>query len=415
MKTKITGKSISLISTFLNLGLGILKVVFGILINSIALIADGIHSALDVISSFVTFLGIKTAEKPADTKHPYGYLKAESLAGFVVTIFLAITGIWIVYEAVKRFFGEEPTIFSLKAIGVVIFCILLQEIMARVKFSFGKKNQSLALIADAKHSQADVLSSLGVLAGLFLIKFFPLADAVIALLIGIYILFETWIVGKEITESLLDVANVEVEERIKKICASHKIEIADLKTRKIGNYNFAELKIKLPLRLKVEKVAEITKALEERLLRNIPELKYLVISIEPYDMKKSTVIGFLGKRFCEEQGFEKIGPAKKGRRIIIPVENNQISQKFGSQYYLLIDIKDNAIQRKEEMKNPYFEKGSPKGVRFARAVRADEVVTVAIGPNAKQSLENLGIRVSIVDQNKSLEEIINSLLKKENL
>ena len=406
-------QTVSLISTFLNASLGVLKVIFGIFSNSIALIADGIHSSLDVISSFVTFLGLRTAKKPVDEKHPYGYFKAESLAGFFVTILLAITGIWIIVEAIKRFLGENPAVFSLRAIFVIIICIILQEIMARIKFLYGKRFQSIALIADAKHSRADVLSSIGVLIGLFLIKYFNLADAIVALGIGSYILVETVLIGREITDSLLDVANKEIEERIRKICASHKIEIADLKTRKIGAYNFAELRIKLPLKLKVEEVGEITKNLEEKLLKNIPELKYVVISIEPYDMKKSIIVGMLGRRFCEEEGFEKIGPEKIGKRIIIPIKENKINDKFGSREYLLLDIKDQKVQRKEILKNPYFEKDAPKGTRFAKAVRADEVATPIIGPNAKQNLENLGIKIHLVNPHQSLEEILELITKEQ--
>jgi len=410
----MTTQTVSLISTFLNASLGVLKVIFGIFSNSIALIADGVHSSLDVISSFVTFLGLRTAKKPVDEKHPYGYFRAESLAGFFVTFLLAITGIWIIAEAIKRFLGENPAVFSLRAIFVIIICIVLQEIMARLKFLYGRKFQSIALIADAKHSRADVLSSIGVLIGLFLIKYFNLADAIVALGIGGYILFETVLIGKEITDSLLDVANKETEERVRKICASHKIEIADLKTRKIGAYNFAELKIKLPSKLKVEEVGEITKNLEEKLLKNVPELKYVVISIEPYDMKRSVVIGMLGRKFCEEEGFEKIGPEKIGERVIVPVKENRINERFGSREYLLLDIKDQKVQRKEILKNPYFEEGAPKGTRFAKAVRADKVFTVQIGPNAEQSLKNVGIEIHLIKPNQTLEELINFLISQVN-
>ena len=254
-------ESISIISTFVNMGLGISKLFFGTLIGSVALVADGIHSSLDVISSFVTFLGLKTAKKPFDETHPYGYLKAESLAGFFVMILLAITGIWILYEAIQRFFGGESVTFSLYAILVVIGSILITELLARLKFKYGRKFQSLALVADAEHSRADALSSVGVLGGLFLVKYFSLADAIIAIGIGLYIIFEAFQIGKEITDSLLDVANKNVEEKIKKICESHKIEVADIKTRKIGGSNFAEIKIKLPPKLKVENVQKITKTL----------------------------------------------------------------------------------------------------------------------------------------------------------
>ena len=79
-------KSISLISTLANLILAITKLAVGSIIGSLALTADGVHSGLDVFSSLITFWGIRLREKPADEKHPYGFWRAESLAGFLVTI-----------------------------------------------------------------------------------------------------------------------------------------------------------------------------------------------------------------------------------------------------------------------------------------------------------------------------------------
>jgi len=306
----MTPISVSIISTFLNFGLGLVKIFFGLVINSIGLIADGIHSGLDVLSSFVTYLGLKTAKKPVDEKYKYGYFKAESLAGFLVAILLAITGILILKEGISRFFGEEMVKFSPLAIFVLAGAIVINEGMARLKFYYGRKFQSLALVADAEHSRADVLSSIGVLIGLFIAPFFSLADALAALVIGGYILFETVKIGKEVTENLLDVSNKEIEERIKKICVSHKIEISFLRTRKIGPYNFAEIKIKLPPKLKVEEVQQIVEILEERILANIPEIKELTISIEAYEMSKTVVLPRLGKKIGELKGFERIGPSK---------------------------------------------------------------------------------------------------------
>ena len=404
-------QSISIISTFVNLGLGISKLFFGSLIGSVALVADGIHSSLDVISSFVTFLGLKTAKKPVDKTHPYGYFKAESLAGFFVMILLSVTGIWILYEAIGRFFGEKSVIFSSTAIFIVIISILVTELMARLKFQYGRKFQSLALVADAEHSRADALSSLGVLAGLFLVQYFSLADAIIALGIGGYILFEAFQIGKEITDSLLDVANKNLEEKIKKICASHKIEISDLKTRKIGAFNFAEIKIKLPPKLKLGNVQEITKLLEERLLSNIPELKYIIISIEAYEIEQSIILPRIGKKMCQSEGFEEIGPKKLGKRVIIPLQNQEISDKFGVEEYLVIDKKDNKILIKEIIKNPYFEKGIPHGARFAKGVRTDKVLTRQIGENAKQNLENFGIEIEMISSHKNLNEILEEIEK----
>jgi len=399
-------QSVSALSTFVNLGLGISKLVFGFLASSMALIADGIHSSLDVLSSFVTFWGLKTARKPVDEKHPYGYWKTESLAGFLVAILLGGSGIWILYEAILRIFDQEPVKLSSGAIAVVVISILVTESLARLKFYYGGKFRSLALVADAEHSRADALSSIGVLLGLCLVKYFNIADVIIALCIGIYILYQAFQIGKEITDSLLDVADKEVEERIKKICLSHKIEISQLKTRKIGTATFAEIKIKLPPKLKVEEVQRITDTLEERLLANIPELKQIVISIQAYQMTRTVVLPRLGKRIGELEGFEQIGPKKRGERIIIPLEKEEISPVFGGPKYLIVDKKDKNIVLKEVVKNPYFEKDSPHGARFAKAVRADRILTKQIGDNAKQNLENFGIEVEILPEDKKLSDVL---------
>ncbi len=406
-------QSVSIVSTFVNLGLGISKLIFGSLIGSVALIADGVHSGLDVFSSFITFLGLKTARKPVDEKHPYGHWKAESLAGFLVALLLAVSGIWILYEAVTGFFGEKIVKLSVGAIAVVVISILITEVLARLKFHYGRKHQSLALVADAEHSRADALSSIGVLVGLSLVKYFSSADAIIALFIGGYILYEAFQVGREITDSLLDVANKDVEERIKKICSSHKIEISQLRTRRIGAVNFSEIKIKLPPKLKVEDVQKITDTLEERLLKNIPELKQIVISIEAYQMARTVVLPKLGRRIGELEGFEQIGPKKLGKRIIIPLDEGEISSFFGARQYLIVDKKDGNILTKEVIKNPYFEKDSPRGARFAKATRADKVLTRQIGDNAKQNLENFGIEVKIISSEKNLEDILEEI-KREN-
>jgi len=399
-------EKISILSTLINLGLAVSKLFFGLLIKSAALIADGIHSGIDIISSFGTYLGIKVSKKPVDETHPYGHYHAESLAGLFVTIFLAGSAFWILYEGITKLLSKQVEHnLNLGAIILVIITIIINELMARLKFHYGKKEESLSLVADAEHSRADVLSSVGVLVSLFVSKYFAPIDGMIAIGIGGYILFESFKLGKEITDSFLDVANKDIEERIKKICQSHKIEISNLKTRKIGSANFAEVKIKLPLKLKVEEVQKITDVLENRLLQNIPELKQIVISIEAYQMARTVILPKLGKRIGSLKGFERIGPKKKGKRIIVPLENSNIAKQFGSKEYMVFDVKQGKLALQKRIENPYFEKDSPHGARFAKAIRADEIFVSQIGENAKQNLENFGIKVKIVSLNDNLEEI----------
>ena len=87
-----------------------------------------------------------------------------------------------------------------------------------------------------------------------------------------------------------------------------------MKTRKIGGASFAELKIKIDPTLTVEEANKITKILEERLLKNIAELKYIVISIQPHEIERETILSQFGPKICVTEGFEKLGPKKLGKR-----------------------------------------------------------------------------------------------------
>lgn len=402
-------EKISLLSTLVNLLLAAAKLAVGFLVNSVALIADGIHSGLDILSSFITFLGIKVSRKPVDKKHPYGFYRAEGLAGFIVTLVLFVSAVWIVWEGIERFINVKPAVFSFWAIGLMALSAILNEAMARLKFYYGRRYESLALVTDAEHSRADALSSAGVLAGLFLVKYFGLADAIIAILIGLYIIWESFRLGKEVTDSLLDVSSEDVEKRIRKICQAHRIEVFEVKTRKIGGANFAELKINIDPKLRVDEVGKITKVLEERLLRNIPELKYIVISIKPHDVKTKLILSEFGPKICASEGLEEVGPRKIGERTIIPIEKGRISDSFGATEYLVVDTKEDKILQKEIVKNPFLEKGSPHGARFVKAVSADRILTKSIGANAKKNLETFNIAVKILAQDEELEGVLDKL------
>jgi len=239
------------------------------------------------------------------------------------------------------------------------------------------------------------------------VRYFIYADALIALLIGLYILKETFSIGKEITDSLLDVANPELEKKIRSMVTAQRIELADLKTRKIGGANFAELKIKLDPRIKLDKASYLAKSLKNQLLDNFPQLKYVVISVESHEIKEGTIMGQFGQRTGFRKGFEIIGPKKIGQRIIIPLENNEISQHFGAAEYLVIDQdKDGSILRKEKVKNPYFNKETGHGFKFVKSILADKVMAREIGLNAQRNFEAYGIKMEIISPGKKLKDVL---------
>jgi hypothetical protein len=154
---------------------------------------------------------------------------------------------------------------------------------------------------------------LAVFAGLILNKYWIFTDSVLAFLIGLYIVKESFSIGKEAIDSLLDVsAPPEVEEKIKEIAKSQGIEISDLKTQKKGSVFTANLEINLPKNLNVDEATKISESLRERLMKEIKNLVYVAIQIKSHDVETgfykpvSGTLGF-GRGFGRGFGWQRRG------------------------------------------------------------------------------------------------------------
>lgn len=402
-------ESISVFSIFANIFLGAIKLIVGSLINSAALVADGIHSITDFISSLGVFIGIKIAKKPADKEHPYGHYAAETLSGLGVVLLLVIAGIWIMYDGVESILNKN--IIELSSIGiiVVVFSIFLNELMARLKLKYGRKEDSLALIADAEHSRADAISSVGVLAGLLIASFgsgyFLYADGLIAIFIGMYILKESYGLGREVVDNLLGIIDKKAEEIIKQYCQAENISLTSLKTRKIGPVISAEITIKLDARLKVEEADEVSKKLQNDLLAKIKNLKYVVIQVESHKTRQGFIKSRWGRGIGFRERFASLGPEKKGYRIVIPFKDKKLHSDFGAPEYLIVDKQDNKVLQKQIVKNPFFAEGMGGGMRFVKSLNPDEVITQKIGPGAKERLKELKIKLTIIKDESKIKKL----------
>ncbi|MDD3293022.1 MAG: cation diffusion facilitator family transporter [Candidatus Pacebacteria bacterium] len=291
-------EKVAAISILANIVLATGKMIIGFFSNSAAILAEGIHSFMDIFSSFVSYLGIKISQKPEDKTYPYGRYKFEVLGGVVITIILLITGIGIVYEAYKSFLNPEKININYLAFGVMIFSAIINELMARLKIYYGKKENSISLLSDGIHSRVDVYASLAVFAGLFLTKYWIYADSLLAFLIGIYIIKESFSLGKEAADSLLDVsAGKETEEEIKKIAKEFNIDISRLKTQKKGLAIAANLEIKLPSNLRVEEATNISDNLREKLIKRIEGLRYVDVQITSHEVRAGFYKPNFGKSF----------------------------------------------------------------------------------------------------------------------
>ena len=295
-------EKIALLSVLANFILAGGKITVGFFSNSAAILAEGLHSFMDIFSSAVGYIGIRISKRPEDEKHPYGHYKFEVLAGVIITLILLATGLGIMWEAYKDFLNPEKIEIGYLAFGIMIFSAVVNEIMARLKINFGKKENSIALLSDGLHSRIDVFASLVVFVGLVLTRYWIFIDSALAFLIGLYIIKESFSLGKEAIDSLLDVsAGEEIEKKIKTIAKTHNIEIASLKTQKKGSAVTANLEIKLPSNLNVEEAARISNSLREKLIKGIESLQYVAIQIISHEMET----GFYKPEFGRGFGWQR--------------------------------------------------------------------------------------------------------------
>jgi len=393
----MNGEKVSLTSTFINLFLAVFKIIAALISGSASVLAEGIHSTLDIISSLITYLGVRVAKKPSNQTYQYGFYRVEVLSGAIVSLLLAITGFWIIYEGISQYSLEKPSEYSYFAIGIMAASILVNEIMARLKFAAAGRENSISLTADGEHSRADVIASLGVLMALLITPYFSHADSIVAILVGLYILYEAYFLGRQATFSLLDVADQEAEEEIREISKEQKINIKELKTRKMGSVSFAEIKIEFESNLSIDKADAISRQFEIILKHRIDHLKQIVISIESMERSTSTIFSHFGT-LRAKRGFQIIGPDKRGTRIAIPVDGSGLAEGLGSRQYLIADEDErgNILQTQTE-KNPFFGDGKG-GVKFLRSVQADKVLSRRIGENAKNNLKSNNIESEVIEE-----------------
>jgi cation diffusion facilitator family transporter len=164
------GRAILLAGVFINLLLAVVKMTAGWLGHSDALIADGLESTLDVLSSALIWLALKYAARPPDSEHPYGHGKMESLAGVGGALILLAAGAMVALNSLREIiYGAPdrpvPAIFTL---GVLVFVVIVKEVLFRITNARNREVESRALESDAWHHRSDALTSLAAAIGILI-------------------------------------------------------------------------------------------------------------------------------------------------------------------------------------------------------------------------------------------------------
>lgn len=183
------GTFASIIGIASNLVLFIIKIITGILLNSIAITADAINNLSDSSSSVVTLIGFKISGKPADAKHPYGHARMEYISGLIVSFIILVLGLQLVLSSIEKIIKPETPKFSMLSIWVLLISIIIKLWQSLFYQNIGKKIKSTTLIATSVDSRNDILSTSAVLIAIIVTRFtgFNL-DGYMGAIVAIFIL-----------------------------------------------------------------------------------------------------------------------------------------------------------------------------------------------------------------------------------
>jgi cation diffusion facilitator family transporter len=263
--------------------LTILKLVTGLLTNSLGILSEGLHSGLDFAAAGITLIAVRRASKAPDSDHLYGHGKIENFAALAETIILWITSVWIIFEAWHRIEIQDWPEASIWGIIIMVIGVIITFQQSRVLYRTAEKHGSQALEADALHFRTDMISSVVVLLGLgFVWIDIPIADPIAAIGVAIIIFVVSARLGKRTFDALTDRAPHGLQEDIMQsvLEVSGVVECKRVRARHSGPELFADIVVTIDETIGTVEAHSIAESIEQKLIVLAPRVD-VVVHIEP--------------------------------------------------------------------------------------------------------------------------------------
>ena len=281
-------RRVTIVGAMINALLSVIKLIFGYLAHSQALIADGLHSLSDLASDFLLLFAAKHATRNADEEHPYGHGRIETVFGIVQGAILGIFALGIAYDAGQRLFNPErlmtPELVALIIAGV---SVLAKELLYRYTIEAARRLRSNMLRGNAWDHRSDAISSIivvvgvaGTLAGL------PYLDALAAIGVALMIIKISgdliWQSVRELIDTALDAEQVErIRGQIQQVGGVRRVHM--LRTRKSGGDALVDVHIQVDPTLSVSEGHRIGEKVRDELIAEIEEVADVTVHIDPED------------------------------------------------------------------------------------------------------------------------------------
>ena len=280
-------QKVTIIGAIIDFLLAIFKVIVGVLGNSGALIADGIHSFSDLLSDGVVLYAAKHSAEEADDEHPYGHERFETIATLGLAIILVIIGIGIIYDAFERLFNPSELSYNALLLSVAALSIFSKEALYWYTIKVAKAYKSDMLKANAWHHRSDALSSVVVFIGILgSLNGYLYLDGAAAIVVGFMVIYIAWELGlgatKELVDSSIDSDQVEnLRDSIGRISGVNSVH--SLRTRKIGRLISADVHVQVDPFLSVSEGHIISVSVERVAKECLEDLNDVTVHIDPED------------------------------------------------------------------------------------------------------------------------------------
>ena len=282
-------KQATIVSSSVATLLVLVKLIIGISSGSVAVLASAIDSLLDTAVSIFNYFAIKKSEEQPDELYHYGKGKIQAIAAVIEGTVITISGIYIIYVALKKLSTGGVTTLLTPSIFAMLFSIVVTYFLVQYLLKVAKETSSIVIKADALHYKTDLWSNAAVLVALALVSLTGIdsIDAIFGLGIGIYIIYSAYEIIVDGVEILLDRAlDEEVVSKIGNIISSHS-EVTSyhwLKTRTDGSANFVEFHMVLQPNMLLLEAHRIADEVEDQIMLLDTGKKWIITPhFDPYD------------------------------------------------------------------------------------------------------------------------------------
>lgn len=268
---------------FLNLAVAGAKLIFGYATGVVSMISDGFHSLTDTASNVMGLAAARAARKPPDQDHPYGHRKFETLAAAGIFVFLLLVVLQVVRAAMNRLMqGGAPEVTAW-SFAVMLVTLAINLLVVRYERGEGHRLGSELLLADATHTQSDVLTSCAVIVSLIAVQIgYPILDPLSALLIAGFIARSGWQIARD-TSGILSDRVVLMEEDIQRVVMSvpEVLGCHHIRSRGPADHIFVDLHVWFRGETTLLEAHRLSHVVKDRLLQRYPQIADAVIHIEP--------------------------------------------------------------------------------------------------------------------------------------